>query len=103
MNPEAPIRIIALPVDPYSKQSRAVSHAEFDLAPLGITRIEGVDVSASPPVRLPPGAEPGCCYTLEIGFNGSVIALEDNEAFPSLFAPCRIIITEGLTVQLVKP
>lgn len=99
---EAPIRFARAPADPDSKRAPPPAHAEFDLAPLGIDRIGGIDATGAPPVRLPPGAEPGMVYMLDVGFSGAVIVIDDDEHWPSLLDTIRIIITDELTVQLFQ-
>lgn len=95
---EAPIRIIQPTHDPQAKHGPDDSYAEFDLAPLGIAIVDGVDVSQAGPVRLPTTVEPGCCYTLAVAFTGAVIVIED-DLRSSLFPAPRVIVTEELTIQ----
>ena len=97
---EAQIHFVRPLADIHDKRAPPPAHAEFDLGPLGIDRIGGVDVSGVPPVRLPPGAEPGMVYTLDVAFTGAVVVIDVDEHWPSLLEAPRIIITDELTVQL---
>ena len=58
----------------------------------------------SPPVRMPEPIEPGVCYDLQLGFNGAVTALQATiePQTGSLLDRPRVIITEWLTVQLLR-
>lgn len=102
MRPETPIRIIAPKVDPYSKQTRTRAYAEFDVQGLGLEVIEGYDVQNSPPVRLPDPVEPGMQLDLFVAFNGAVVATESEKGLTTLFDTTLVIVTDLLTVQLLR-
>ena len=102
MRPETAIRIIFSKVDPYTKQTKTLSYAEFDVQGLGIESIEGQDVRNSPPVRLPSPIEPGALIDLYVAFSGSVIASESDKGLASLFDTPVVIVTDLMTVQLLK-
>lgn len=102
MRPEAPIRIIAPKVDAYTKQARTRPYAEFDVQGLGIESIEGQDVRSAPPVRLPEPIEPGVLLDLYVAPSGRVVASESDKRLTPLFDTPVLIVTELLTVQLVR-
>lgn len=102
MRPETPIRLIYPKIDPYTKQARPRSYAEFDVQGLGVESIEGQNVQGSPPVRLPDPIEPGVLLDLYVAFNGSVVASESDKGLTTLFDNPLVIVTDLLTVQLVR-
>lgn len=97
----APIRFIYTAVDPQSKQMRGDSFAVFDLIALGVTSLEGADVSHSSSIRLPNTTEPGCVYALVLSPHGGVILEDYDERLPSLLDPPLVLITDELTVKLL--
>lgn len=103
MRPETPIRIITHKVDPYSKQALTRPFAEFDVQGLGIDAIEGVNVTHSPPVRLPDPVEPGALLDLHVAFNGAIVAVESDGGLATLFDTPQVIVTDLLTIQLLHP
>ena len=102
MRPETPIRIIYPKVDPYSKQARCHPYCEFDVQGLGVDFIEGRNVQESPPVRLPEPIEPGVLLDLYVAFSGAVVASESDKGLTTLFDNPLVIVTDLLTVQLVR-
>lgn len=102
MRPETPIRLIKPKIDPYTKTSSSRTYAEFDVQGLGIEVIEGSDVTRSPPVRLPDGIEPGALIDLYVAFSGAVVASVSEKGLTSLFDTPLIIVTDLMTVQLVR-
>lgn len=101
MRPEAPIALVIPKVDPYTKQMRSRPYAEFKLQDLGIESIEGYDVRAAPPVRLP-DAEPGDMFSVCIASNGVVVVTPTEALEASLLDTPKLVITEWLTLQLIS-
>ena len=102
MPTEAPISITSPSVDPYSKQMRSRLYATFEVQALGITSIEGQDVSNAAPVRLPDTVEPGALLNLYVAYNGVVVAEESENMLITLFDTPTVVVTECLTVQLMR-
>lgn len=102
MRPETPIRVIYPKVDAYTKQAKSRPYSEFDVQGLGIESIEGQNVQNSPPVRLPDPIEPGVLLDLYVAFSGAVVASESDKGLTTLFDNPLVIVTELLTVQLVR-
>lgn len=102
MRPETPIRMIYPKIDSYSKQSRTTPYAEFDVQELGIQVIEGFSILNSPPVRLPEPVEPGMLLDLYVAFHGAVVASESDKGLTTLFDTTVVIVTDLMTVQLLR-